>query len=1340
MPPRIYPARFLDFRPNRQAEQRVFAALATQLSPDYLVIHDAAWIHPGSPSFAQIDFVIVGPELGVLVLEVKGGRRLRSDGKQWSMETHNGEIISYKIPPHAQSERAMWALYELLRDRTNNQFPQGSVTYAVCFPDLIIDTSVFDASLDRHIVIDKQDLSDLPRTLQRIRRYWQLMRVRSHRGLGQKWFTEIRNILAREIDLQALLGAVLLAEHEESWSLAERYASTLFSQEQLTVLDRSELIRRFAVGGCAGSGKTLLAMALARRHAEKKRRVLLLCYNRPLSDRLRYWTTDVRRQIRVATFDELMHQTAEYIEVNLSNVPHSEQGAVVAEEAKVTTAWRGPVYDAIVVDEGQDFDSSWWPLVERYLADTKESFLVIFWDNNQRLYGRQEGLPVSARLPLSVNFRTTRAIHRLVDAFYIGESRPSEFAQDGENPRLVSYSGSTDDLRRRLFSLISELRGNGVNLQDIAVLTTRAAESSQLAHIADELQMTRDLQADGIAWETIYRFKGLERPVVIVVEIDPDIINREEADELLYVGYSRASKRLFVIHKSDVSVERLRQRISRAMVSKGDIISSLNDEQREAVTAHLGIQQIYAGAGTGKTRVLTHRIAYLIGECAVAPYSILAVTFTTKAAREIRERILRLCDPESTRAITVGTFHAICRRILQREIPHLQPPILEDRRADFSIISDKDARKLVTDLLKQNKSIDTDAVLAKIAEIKQNGQLITEAISSSRIETEILATARRYDQSLRQMNKVDFDDLLLLVVRLLIRHGEVLERVRARYKHILVDELQDTNSVQFDFIRLLSLGRGLPHVDLERSLLVVGDAQQSIYQWRGARYELFKDFPSHFPEVDIRALVINYRSTQHIIDVALSVAREDITGVPPLELIADKPSIATAQPVTLLTFPTDEDEATGIARTIRNLLVEGVAANQIAILIRARKGSPFAVDALKLLEDALIAERIRFQARGFESFHRSSVVQDTVALLWAALEPNRNEALRNAFNTRFFPKIGPVITDRLINLAKDRGHASLWEFLSELAQSTIFGVGGSTLQLTRLAIPDLAFQRDVIISEGFKLIHDIRLMTRDDNLLYTWLNRAITHADIRGRFGNQHSIEDINQLLQVLVAFLCEECKDVAELPTILSTFSSYEDATGDTSLGDDSDGVVQMMSIHAAKGLEFEVVILPALEDGLFPSNLDQSSRAELLEAGRLYYVAVTRPRRRLFLSYSQTRSGKTQRPSPFIEAVRSVVSTQSQWRVYVDAFAGEGNQLDIVLMEAVERPLSGRDWQAVERIAKDFPGSVPVYFLCVDTVGMPSEIDTGFLIDNCEEALELLSSTSGRRCTQVKRETHRF
>lgn len=413
MTPQLYPPRFLDDRPNRQAEQKVFDALATKLPDSFLVVHDVMW---NKRVRVQVDFVVAHPDIGILVIEVKGGKRIFCRNKEWFVERHDGKVEPYKCAPHEQADRAVWRLRELL-ERQAGDFPKQNIAWAVCFPDHDVRVEDLDACLDRELIIDRTDLDNLPAALQRICAFWledKALRKRGQVIVAEKWITFLRQQLARDYDLKRLLGPILLAGRKEIREKAEAYASAFFSEEEQIVLERSSQLPRLGIAGCAGSGKTLLAMAIARQHAAKKRRVLLCCYNRPLCDELKRLMQDVRSRVKIVTFDELRDDIiAPELRLSVQHLPSSERTVRVLEELQEEIIWSGQRYQAIVVDEGQDFDRDWWPLIERLLEDKATTPLYVFFDDNQRLYARRPGIPSDVLIvPLSKNFRTTNRQNR----------------------------------------------------------------------------------------------------------------------------------------------------------------------------------------------------------------------------------------------------------------------------------------------------------------------------------------------------------------------------------------------------------------------------------------------------------------------------------------------------------------------------------------------------------------------------------------------------------------------------------------------------------------------------------------------------------------------------------------------------------------------------------------------------------------------------------------------------------------------------------------------------------------------------------------------------------------
>ncbi|KPV54266.1 hypothetical protein SE17_04825 [Kouleothrix aurantiaca] len=1354
MAPQLYPPRFLDGRPNRQAEQRAFNALATQLPDSFLVIHDVMW---SKRVRVQVDFVVAHPEIGILVIEVKGGKRIFCKNKEWFVERHDGKVAPYKCAPHEQADRAVWQLRELL-ERQTGDFPKQNIAWAVCFPDHDVRVEDLDACLDREVIIDRTDLDNLPAALQRICTFWQedkALRIRGHVIVAEKWIAFLRQQLARDYDFKRLLGPILLAERKEIREKAEAYASAFFSEEQQIVLERASQLPRLGIAGCAGSGKTLLAMAIARQHAAKKRRVLLCCYNRPLCEELKRLMYDVRSRVKIVTFDELRDNIiVPGLNRPIGNVPLSERTARVLEQLQEEIVWSGQRYQAIVVDEGQDFDRDWWPLIERLLEDPGTTPLYVFFDDNQRLYARRSGIPADVLIvPLTKNFRTTKTIHDLIMRFYDGETRPISVGEQGRNPGFLTYNGSVDDLEYHLQTLLRNLRERQVQDCNIAILSARGTNQTMLRHLAPKLGLSDDLHSNSVCWTTIYQFKGLERSIVILVEIDPDVLDRHEIDQLLYVGYSRASERLVIIHHTNVQEERLRAKLARLEMSPG-LLNGLNAEQQKVVLAPLGVSKIRAGAGTGKTRVLTRRIEYLLDYHRVNPHNIMAVTFTVKAAGEIRDRLRERFGLEIAHRITVGTFHSICSRILRSEIVHLDPPKFMGRASTFRIANGKHLNGLIRDIVaghnkrrRRRDWLEEEEVEKFIDRHKQNGIAPSDVRIKTSDDMILRACYLAYDQALREGNFVDFDDLLILAVRLLGTYPDVLDRVRNRFLHVLVDEFQDTNQTQFDFIRLLTLGYAVASPpEPDRSLLVVGDAQQAIYSWRGAHYELFRDFDQHFPTTEQYDLIRNYRSSRWIIEIALQIAKPELTGVERLELVAARANAGAAPAVTLIEPTTMEEEAQEIAGRIRIALDSGkTQARDIAILIRAKHGSVAAEKTAEALSKALMEAKIPFVSRGLEPFYGNPMINGLVSYLRALLQPANDELLRDALDTKFFPDIGQRVIDGMIAACQRLGYSTLWDLLNARQENMLVAFA-EPIRYADLGIPHLGEGRAQSLRDGVVMMDKMRTRLRESSDFDSFMRWVIAETPLR-TYKNDKNADQFATLLEVFISIISEQLDSINDLPGALDSFAAYnslfEHVDDDTLPG----GRVNVMSIHAAKGLEFDIVIVPGLEEGMFPSDKDLRTREEQLEAGRLCYVAFTRPRHELILSCNPSRTPGRPRRTPFADAVRDLIEVQEvnelislyardeRPRAALSPIDREEQGVTAILLSTVEDPLEDVELVSLDRLASEYPGDIPILILGRDASGTLFHEDTGYSIGCTQSGIRAIRNVfeARRRCDVV-------
>lgn len=544
----VFPSHVLDTT-RSNAERRLFDLLETQLSSDFVVFHSVAWLSRDVQGMAQdgeADFVIAHPAHGVLVLEVKGGRILY-DGVmgQWASVDRHGVIHDIK-DPLLQAKNASYNLYRKVKDAPLTQEFRYTVRHAVCFPDVIVDQDL-RLDLPAELVIDKTDLHDLRGRIEQIFAYW-----RSNQPAGQPGLAGIDaliRLLAPQIKLRSFLGGEFESEAEQIKHLTEQQFDTL------GLLTRE---RRAIIFGCAGSGKTMLALEKARRLANEGFAVLFICFNARLADWLRA-TTEFPQGVDVTHFHQLCYDFARQASVN---IPPLESDAVQGDEeyffdlilpqALLDAAeLLGPRYDALVVDEGQDFNDSWWVALESILANPAQDIFYIFCDDNQNIYaGAEQRYPFhSPSMTLSKNCRNTKQIHEIVTRYYRGVFPLKSQGPDGRPPEFHPATSPSEIpalLRRCLHELVGKER---VPPQEIIVLTPRSRKKSvlhdgmKLGNLT--LSWQPPLEPGQIECSTIHSFKGLERPVVILTELDQ--LTHGDREMLLYVAVSRARHHLIVI-------------------------------------------------------------------------------------------------------------------------------------------------------------------------------------------------------------------------------------------------------------------------------------------------------------------------------------------------------------------------------------------------------------------------------------------------------------------------------------------------------------------------------------------------------------------------------------------------------------------------------------------------------------------------------------------------------------------------------------------------------------------------------------------------------------------------
>jgi DNA helicase-2/ATP-dependent DNA helicase PcrA len=628
-------------------------------------------------------------------------------------------------------------------------------------------------------------------------------------------------------------------------------------------------------------------------------------------------------------------------------------------------------------------------------------------------------------------------------------------------------------------------------------------------------------------------------------------------------------------------------------------LSRLNAQQREAVTIPRGPLLVLAGAGSGKTRVIVHRIAWLLEQGTRAD-SILAVTFTNKAATEMKKRLVRLAG-RAAGEVWVSTFHALGAEVARKELFRLGWP------KRFAVADGGDQLALVRRLMKSirvdERALDARRVLAAISRAKNKGVVPQPGEEGRGDDYDVLAAEvfPLYQRALRAQGAVDFDDLVLLPLQLFREHEEVLVRWQRRFRTLLVDEFQDTNQPQFDFVRLLAGKR--------QDVCVVGDDDQCIYSWRGAEVRNILDFHRVFRGTREVVLGRNYRSTAPVLAAASAV----------ISLIQDRrPKVLQAEraeglPVQVVVLPGEDDEAAWVARAVERRLKEGVAPEQVAVLYRTNGQSrPF--------EEAFRARTLPFEVLGGTEFFHQREVKDVVAYLKVLANPRDEVALLRIVNVPA-RGIGDVTMEQLLAHARRSGLgvqetlsvAGVVEGLAPGAAARVQAFSGILARmrerLRREPMGEVA--RSLLAEIGFA--EDSRAGARD---------AAVAQARMRGVEGVLASLE----------AYQCREGAraDLVSWLNRLSLDAREEEQSVEV-------GRVALMTLHAAKGLEFKVVFLVGLEEGLLPHSGMQGEAPNLEEERRLAYVGFTRARDELLLTRAETRLRRGREvprtPSRFLE-----------------------------------------------------------------------------------------------------------
>jgi len=620
-----------------------------------------------------------------------------------------------------------------------------------------------------------------------------------------------------------------------------------------------------------------------------------------------------------------------------------------------------------------------------------------------------------------------------------------------------------------------------------------------------------------------------------------------------------------------------------------DLLQGLNPAQRRAVEAIAGPVLVLAGPGSGKTRVLTHRIAHLITSVGVDPLAILAVTFTNKAAREMKERLEALIGHTDAEALTVGTFHSLCARFLRRDIVHL------GRERDFAIYDSDDQerlmRRVLRDLNLNEKQNPPRAIHARISSAKN--ELVSPQeyarLNRTYFDEIVVRCYERYQALLHEANALDFDDLLVETVRLFDQHPEVLARYQERYAYLLVDEYQDTNRAQYVLVKQLAARR--------RNLFAVGDADQSIYGWRGADIRNILQFEQDYPDAQVILLEQNYRSTQSILDSAQAVINAGDKRKHVKQLWTDNGS---GPQVTLHEGYNQDEEAAFVADEIARLVASGeVSLRDCAVMYRTNAQS-------RALEEALSRRGLRYQLIGGLRFWERKEIKDTLAYLRLAYNPYDSISLTRVLNwpTR---GIGERSEAELVRWAAELG-VPVYQALKELepadASSPFNARTSSALRGFLALIDELGAAR-----------HELPLLD-----LIDLLRERVNLREALVREYGPEAADDRWSNIEELSAF----AERYAGLPIAqqLPQFLEEVALVADVDRLDRNADAVTCITLHQAKGLEYSVVFLVGLEEGLLPHSRSTDDRAKLEEERRLLYVGMTRARRRLYLCHAFRRT----------------------------------------------------------------------------------------------------------------------
>lgn len=626
------------------------------------------------------------------------------------------------------------------------------------------------------------------------------------------------------------------------------------------------------------------------------------------------------------------------------------------------------------------------------------------------------------------------------------------------------------------------------------------------------------------------------------------------------------------------------------------LIDPLNDVQREAVTAPFQSALVLAGAGSGKTRVLVHRIGWMIQVENLPPYSILAVTFTNKAAREMQGRVESLIQQDASTGMWIGTFHGLAHRFLRR---HTAAAKLPDT---FQVLDSDDQKRLIKRIIRSAELDETHFPPKQIQWYinghKDEGRRAAHVQADGRFWEQMQQIYKTYEELCQRSGLVDFAELLLRCLETLRDTPELLDQYRNRFRYVLVDEFQDTNTIQYAWLKLLTQGLN--------NLFVVGDDDQSIYGWRGARIENIHSFQKEYPEHKLVRLEQNYRSTANILNAANALIANNENRMGKNLWTDDK----DGDPITVYNAFNEQDEAYFVINRIKQWIAEGNMREQAAILYRSNAQS-------RQFEERLVNAAMPYRVYGGLRFFERAEIKNTLAYLRMISNRHDDASFERIVNlpTR---GIGGRSMDVVREIAKAQ-NCSLWDATRMLCRD-----GGLSARASNALKGFLKLIENFAIEADDLSLHDqVRLIVEKSGL--------IAHYEKEGEEKGAARIDNLKELVNAARQFKNESDID-NEAMQELDLFLSHAALESGDAQGDIDEDCVQLMTLHSAKGLEFDLVFLVGMEEGLFPGQKSLEEIGRLEEERRLCYVGMTRARQQLIISHAETRRlyGREQRAQP--------------------------------------------------------------------------------------------------------------